>query len=145
MIRVNGNIYRGPRPKSYDFLKRAGIKRVISLETGWYESTHNDSYEFDKPEDWGITKLRIPCSDIFPPDEAQVYLFLSEIVIASALKEPTLVHCLTGVDRTGFMIAVYRMRILGWPFNVAHAEFVSKGRHWWFWWWKYALKKWEIK
>ena len=139
MIQVAEHIWRGPRPQDLTDLKAQGFKAIISLEEGWFELFHDDPYKRERPIDFGISLARVKCSDIFPPNEDQVADVLS--LLNTPLK--IYIHCLTGVDRTGFMCAVYRMQKQGWSFDQAYAEWVELGRHWWFDWWKIGLKTWE--
>lgn len=139
MIQVTESLWRGPRPYDLADLQSQGFKSILSVEQGWFEAFHDDPYEHEKPIDFGMILSRIRCSDIVPPSEDQV---LGALRIMDSPNK-TYIHCLTGVDRTGFMCAAYRMRKENWSFNSAYAEWVNLGRHWWFDWWKYALKNWE--
>lgn len=135
--------YRGPRTQTLRELIHADFKLVIDLESGIYEKFSDDIYEAEAKSITGFEYVRrIPCSDLFPPNKQRVGQFLYFIKRSD---EKTYVHCLSGVDRTGFMVAVYRMQIQGWAFDAAYSEWVKEGRHWWYDWWKYSLKKWENK
>jgi protein-tyrosine phosphatase len=136
VIQVAKNLWRGPRPRDLLPLKEAGIKVVISLETGVSEIFHNDPYEFQSPEDYGIQLFHIKCSDIFPPTPEQVRKCL--LLISPDI--PTLIHCYSGVDRTGFICAKYRMEKEGWTDSRAEAEWINLGRHWWYAWWSPYLR-----
>ena len=131
--------WRGQRPKDLRDLKSLGIKVIIDLESGAYEGFHDDEYERQVPEDFDMIRFDIPCSDIFPPDRKKVIACLSLL----SSDHPTYLHCLSGVDRTGFMVAAYRMNFQKWSFEDAHKEWLAMGRHWWFWWWRSELKKWQ--
>ncbi len=139
MIQVDKNLWRGPRPPDLQPLKDAGFNRIISLEQGWFEAFHSDAYEKENPSDFGITLVRIPCSDICAPHKYEVLWALD------CMQRPgkTYIHCLTGVDRTGFMCAVYRMQIQKWKLYPAYAEWIALGRHWWFDWWKIEMGKYD--
>lgn len=45
--------------------------------------------------------------------------------IMVAADKPLLVHCFHGSDRTGAVIAMYRMVVQGWPREKAVAEFMD--------------------
>lgn len=138
MIQVSRELYRSPRPKDIYQIPNY-IKTVINLESGAFELFNDDCYERqrDGAEDLPLFFKSIKCSDITPPNARQVAQFLRFVAGGGV----TLVHCLSGVDRTGFMCAVYRMQIQGWSFKEAHREWVSLGRHPWYFWWTRELKK----
>lgn len=140
MIQVHDNLWRGPRPESFNELREKGFERVISLQSGSEEYLTDSLYEMQDPEDFGIQFIEIPCSNIFPPSNEEVSEFL---LYLENYDIKTYVHCHSGVDRTGFMIAAWRMSALHWPFHAAYSEMKKLGRHWWFGWWKYRLKTWE--
>jgi protein tyrosine/serine phosphatase len=71
--------------------------------------------------------VRIPLESSDPPTAAQVRQFLD--VVNDAEARPVYVHCLHGVDRTGAMIAVYRMQHEGWSNADALAEMEHFGAH----------------
>ncbi len=148
MIKVTESLYRGPRPKDLRDLIALGFQRVIDLQTGAEDFFTDSLYEAQlaakraDPSLYSeIEVVYLHCSDIFPPTHAHVEAFL----LLTSNGKKTLVHCHSGVDRTGFLCAVYRMAKLGWPYSVAYKEWVNLGRHFWYDWWKYTLKAYEGK
>lgn len=141
MTEVTPRLSRGPRPEGLAALRELGFTQVIDLQSGVEDALTETRYEFDclHPERYGVRLVRIPCSDLLPPRQDQVIEFLQ--ALRSGRK--TYLHCHSGVDRTGFMVAVYRMQIQGWSYRRAHEEWVSMGRHWWYSWWSLALKSYE--
>jgi protein tyrosine/serine phosphatase len=91
-----------------------GIKTVLNLR-----HYHGDT-EKKHVEGAGIRYERIALASSDPPKPEQVARFL-EIVRDPSLR-PLYVHCLHGVDRTGTMMAVYRMEEEGWGNTEAFAE-----------------------
>ena len=136
MIHVANNLWRGPRPNPKDLLD-AGINKIISLESGIYELAHDDRYENWYPTDYGVEFYDIGCSDFLPPEPEKV-LKVMDIIMGSSQK--IYIHCLAGKDRTGFMCAVYRMKLCGWSYEQAIDEMDRLGFHWWYFWWKPFLK-----
>lgn len=141
MFEVTERLYRGPRPESFKRLQEQGFERVIDLQSGAENCLTESVYEHEDPSDYGIQRISYQWSNVFCPTRAQVKSFLFDIGLNG---RKTYVHCHSGVDRTGFAIACYRMRKMNWQFDRAYKEWVVLGRHWWFDWWKYEMKKYEL-
>lgn len=140
LVDQNVPLWRGPRPNDLEELRRLGIERIISLQSGIYELFADDRYERQFPSDFGMEHYHLASSDFTPPEPWVVAKFL-ELVTKDP--KPTFLHCLSGVDRTGFLSAVYRMRVQGWSYEDAKAEWIAVGRHVWYYWWESSLKKWN--
>ncbi len=125
ITRVTGTLWRGPRPADLTPIKELGVLRIINLQSGIYELIHDDPYENINTLDYGIVEHDLGCSDFLPPDEYTVARALNIINIG----EPTYIHCKHGVDRTGYIIAAYRMRCQGWSYEKAKAEMMAHGFH----------------
>ena len=141
MIHVSKNLYRSARPKDLRITQADGIKTIISLETGLYQLVTDTLREHQFPVDFGIDYYDLNCSVVTAPKKWQVEKFL-EIVDKRAM---TLVNCLTGCDRTGYMCAAYRMQRDGWSYEQAHKEWIDLGRHIIYAPWSEDLKEWEKK
>lgn len=141
MIQVDKDFWRGPYPKDLQELKNKGFVQLISLQTGVYELVFETKRETQNPKKYDLDFWHFPCSDIFPPKISPVLAVL--YLLRNGRK--TYVHCLSGVDRTGYITAVYQMRYLGYSYKEAVCEWKEKGRHWWFFWWAIFLKKYEMK
>ncbi len=144
-IWVSDRLMRGPRPESVSDLQwfiDQGIFTIISLETGfgafWDKITARkllnersmwNSY-FQRPF------FNFPLSNFLPPTPRQVVETIQAIQKSPG---PTFLHCYSGVDRTGFLVAVWRVWEEGWGPEAAWKEAVESGMHPWFWWWKAAF------
>lgn len=136
MKNVTPTIYRGPRPTDLNDLVKVGIRRVIDLESGLYDLLRDDKIEHQFPCEFGIDLYHMPGLAVAPPEKwivEKAHSLMCE-------PKPILVHCASGVDRTGYIVAAFRMRIQGWPFEQAYAEWIAEGRHFYYDWWKRSLK-----
>jgi len=113
---VTPKIWRGGRPdeKGIAFLAKRGIKTVVNLR-----HYHGES-EGELVGAAGLRYEQIPIDSSGAPTADQIDAFLRISRDPSA--QPVYVHCLHGVDRTGAMIAVYRMQEEGWSNADALAE-----------------------
>ena len=117
--RIAPGIYRGAQPtgKGYATLKKMGVRTVISLRT-------TDS-EKKKVEAAGMRSVEIPMGTFNNGDKDKVDKVVA--IIANPANRPVFVHCRQGKDRTGIVVAAYRMKIEGWPLAPAEAEMESFG------------------
>jgi protein-tyrosine phosphatase len=143
MEQVYKNLYRGPRPKSLKQLKDAGVGCVISLQSGIFEVLKTDEYETINWAKSDIDHHEIKNNDITPPSREDVRRFFKILADYHPGDVKIYVHCMAGVDRTGFMIACFRMIAQGWSFDEAWKEMKEKGSHYWYRWWKLSLRKFE--
>jgi protein tyrosine/serine phosphatase len=120
---VAPGLYRGGQPseEGIAWLKAKGIKTVVNLR-----HFHGDR-ERRHVEAAGLAYHRIALESSDAPSAAQVARFL-ELVRDLTLR-PLYVHCKHGVDRTGAMMAVYRMEEEGWSNADAFAEMKSFDAH----------------
>ena len=58
-------------------------------------------------------------------EEEEVVDFLR--VVTAKERQPVFVHCLHGADRTGMMMAIYRMVVQGWSKDEAIEEMTQGG------------------
>ena len=70
--------------------------------------------------------VRIPCS-AWGVDRQHLRQFLA--VVNDPANQPIFVHCQHGADRTGFMVAAYRVLRQGWDCGSAVAELHTFGFH----------------
>jgi protein tyrosine/serine phosphatase len=59
------------------------------------------------------------------PEDEDVVRFLQ--IVADPSKTPVFVHCRRGVDRTGTMVAIYRIAVQGWSRGEAIREMTEGG------------------
>lgn len=127
-------LYRSARPEAdtIQYLKQLGIKTIISLEEYLvWEIEEERKYV----EAAGIRFIHYPIGTLIPPSVKDLETALSDII--NPQNQPVLVHCLNGSDRTGEVVATYRIRIDGWPIQKAVDELRdpqfshAKYLYWW--------------
>jgi protein tyrosine/serine phosphatase len=115
--KVNDLLYRGAQPKSDGIksLARLGVRTIINLRMT------NDVWSAEEAEAraLGITYTNVPMSGIGRPTDQQVAKVL--LIIETGTK-PVFVHCQHGADRTGTIIACYRIQHDKWPSKQALQE-----------------------
>ncbi len=118
LYRVSEALYRGeqPSPLGMQNLKKLGVKTILNLR-----SFHSDRDEI------GATGLDYEHIYMKPwhPEEEDVVRFLK--IVTDPKRAPVLVHCQHGADRTGTVIAVYRIAVQGWSKDEAIREMTEGG------------------
>ena len=111
--RVTPTLYRSAQPTAEGMrsAEKLGIKTVISLR-----AFHSDR---DELESTALQTERIYFKTWHPEDE-DIVRFLK--IVSNTNAGPFLVHCQHGSDRTGTMIAVYRVAAQGWAKEEAIKE-----------------------
>lgn len=123
LYQVSPTLYRSAMPEEpgFESLARLNIASVLSLR--W------DPDPALEPPQSGPRRLHIPIRT-WNLDEEHVVAFLK--LASDPANQPMLVHCKHGADRTGTMVAVYRIVVQGWSKEDALAEMKSEryGHHW---------------
>jgi tyrosine-protein phosphatase SIW14 len=130
--RINEKLYRGAQPGRGGFLllRQLGVKTVINLRGSNEDTLSEERYA----RALGLNYFSVPIGRIGRPSDAKVQRVLA--IINAAENQPVFVHCNYGRDRTGLMIAIYRLANEGWTAEEAQRE---ASRHGMFW-WKFGLK-----
>ena len=120
---VAPGILRGGAPdaQGVEWLRARGVRTVVNLR-----HYHGES-EGELVRAAGMRYEWIPLESTDAPEDAQVDRFLA--IVSDPASHPVYVHCLHGVDRTGAMIAAYRIRQQGWTNHDALAEMEHFGAH----------------
>lgn len=117
---VSPALYRGAQPTAEGFreLERMGVRAVVNLR-----SLHTNR---ELIAGTNLRYIRIPCS-AWDVDWANFRKFLA--IVNDPANQPVFVHCQHGSDRTGFLVAGYRLVELEWDCDSAMAELRSFGFH----------------
>lgn len=113
-------IYRSDQPRTpedWDRFYDLGVWRVIKLnsekecrDVGWKER--------------GMELVSFPMGD----QEILKEMDLDKLKdLVGKIEKGTVVHCLRGRDRTGLVVAAYRMLVQGWSMDKARAEALRYG------------------
>lgn len=124
---VNSKLYRGAQPKTGDLqeLAKLGIRTVVNLR-GKGEGVLKEEEE---ARNNGLRYFHVPFERAGRPDQADIERVLA--IINTPEYQPVFVHCKQGADRTGTVIAVYRIAHDGWTSKEAKAEANRYGMHLW--------------
>ncbi|MGD0128563.1 MAG: tyrosine-protein phosphatase [Terriglobia bacterium] len=124
---VDGTIYRGGQPTAQGWasLERLGVKTVIDLRR---HEEHSIQAERQEAEAAGMHYVNVPMSGIVAPTDDTILKVLA--LFQSSGAGPVFVHCRLGVDRTGAVIACYRIAHDGWGNQKALDEAKACGMHW---------------
>ena len=116
-------LYRGAQPRGdgYEELKKLGISIVVDLRNSKpVKRDGGETREQVKVEAAGMRYVEIPTSAFFGPSQVQVATFLQ--LLRDNEKQKIFVHCYFGDDRTGVMVATYRIAVDHWTSDEAYNE-----------------------
>ena len=129
-------LYRGAQPTAEGFkeLEKMGVKTVINLR-----ALHDDT---EAIRGTSLRCIAIPCN-AWHPEKEDVVAFLK--AVSDEKNGPVFVHCKQGSDRTGMMIAAYRIHEQHWTEDEALAELPLFGFHEVFATIREHIRKWDLE
>ena len=115
---MDGFLYRGaqPKPFAYDELKTAGDDSVVDFR----DEKDEIAAERSKVESLGMQFISVPWKGTGEPAHEQIVSFLD--LMRDMHGKKVFVHCRRGADRTGLMVALYRMTFDHWDADQAVTE-----------------------
>ncbi len=125
--KVDDHVYRGAQPTSregFSNLNKLGIKVVVDLR----EPGDRSALENRIVTAAGMKYISVPMYGMATPKNESVQKVLALLEDSSA--GPVFVHCRRGADRTGGVIACYRIEHDGWKNAKALVEARSMGMSW---------------
>lgn len=109
-LKIDDNLYRGHQPGKEDYarLKQIGIKTVLDLRGGPIHKPR----EAREVHAAGMDYVSVRLSGIWEPKDEQIARILA--ILEDPARTPVFLHCRRGDDRTGMVIACYRMDHYHW-------------------------------
>jgi len=125
--KVNNHVYRGAQPTEEGFqsLAKLGIRTVIDLQVPGDSRAANE-VKYVKAA--GMQYISVPMRGMQTPSNASIAKVLA--LLEDTTTGPVFVHCHRGADRTGGVIACYRIEHDHWMNARALAEARSMGMSW---------------
>lgn len=122
---MTDQIFRGGQPseEGLNLLKQKGIATIINLRE---EATAIEA-ERAYVQSIGLRYISIPLRPFDVPATESIEKFL--ILIHEKDQQPFFIHCLHGMDRTGLMVGLYRMKYSDWTYERSLEEMLSLGFH----------------
>ncbi|HEX3133388.1 MAG TPA: tyrosine-protein phosphatase [Planctomycetota bacterium] len=118
LYRVSPEVYRSSQPHAGDLkllVEQLGVKSVLTLRN-W----HDDN---DEGKGLPLTLYRVDME----ADEVEPDKVAKALQIIRDAPKPILIHCWHGSDRTGLMVAAYRISVQGWEPRAATDELQNGG------------------
>ena len=124
--KINERLYRGGQPtgNAWDSLARLGVQTVIDLRR---EDEHSTEAEARAVKAAGMRYVNVPMNGNVVPRETDIIIKILRILDSG---DRVFVHCKQGKDRTGTVVACYRIAADGWENRKALWEAKSLGMHW---------------
>lgn len=126
---VDERVYRGAQPTGagFSYLAKIGVKTVLDLR----ENGQRSSREAALVTSLGMHYVHVPMSGLTPPTRADITRVL--VLMEDGASGTVFVHCLRGADRTGAVIAAYRIDHDRWDNYRAWREAMSLGMSFFQW------------
>jgi protein tyrosine phosphatase (PTP) superfamily phosphohydrolase (DUF442 family) len=115
---VTAGLRRGALPSAagMEVLAKEGVKTIIDLRK---HDAAGINTEREHARSLGLNYFHIPMGHC-APKSADVIAFLD--ITTNPKYQPVFVHCRQGADRTGILVALYRMLLQDWSFGDAYRE-----------------------
>lgn len=121
-------IYRGGQPSDEGWLSlsKLGVRIVIDLRRDGEDGDHSLNHEAETVKAAGMRYVSVPMNGWVAPTGDQI----RQVLALLNSGDPVFVHCRKGMDRTGTVVAAYRITHDRWPNRQALKEAESLGMGW---------------
>ena len=118
---VDAHVYRGAQPDAagFAYLAKIGVKTILDLR----EADQRALAEERAVTAAGMHYVNVPMTGLTPPTEAEITKILA--LLEDDTAGPVFVHCKRGADRTGAVMAAYRINHDHWDNARALKEAMS--------------------
>jgi tyrosine-protein phosphatase SIW14 len=122
-IQVDRQVFRGAQPtdEGFRYLATLGVRVVVDLR----EHDNRSLAEQTVVTSAGMRYVNVPMTGMTPPAQAEIKLILS--LLEDPAAGPVFVHCKRGADRTGAVVAAYRIDHDKWDNARALKEAFANG------------------
>jgi len=122
---VNDHFYRGAQPtaEGLQALFKLGIRTILDLRP----EGGRGATEQRRATVLGMHYANVPMSGLHAPTTEEIDQAIA--VLQDPKNWPVFVHCQHGVDRTGTVVACYRIKVDSWPNDRAEKEAEERGMH----------------
>ncbi len=117
---VKGKLYRSGQPDREDLKfvhRKLKIQTIINLTE--YVKGFERGFAFKN----GIQVIHIPMNADNPPTQVELETYVK--ILLDSKNYPIGIHCQGGADRTGIMVAIYRLEFQHWTKDDAYFEMLS--------------------
>lgn len=113
---VTPRLYRGsvPDQSGLQYLARHQFNTVIDFRLRHSKKEQRDCARLKMRYIW------LPLTPIMAPSKEAIDKFLA--IVSNPRSGKIYLHCLAGGDRTGMMVALYRVMVQNWDYNKAQSE-----------------------
>jgi len=120
---VDEHVYRGaqPTPEGFQYLAKIGVETVLDLREGGERATGEEQLVTSL----GMKYVNVPMTGLTPPTKEEITRIL--VLLEDAKVGGVFVHCMRGADRTGAVIAAYRIDHDHWDNSRALKEAMEFG------------------
>ncbi len=134
--KINDTLFRGGQPSAAGVKRLAelGVRTIVNFRDRQSSVLREQKYAAEQ----GIRFINIRLSNWFSATDDEMHRIIE--IIRDPANHPVFVHCKRGADRTGTVIAIYRMLVEGWTDREANREAKRHGIGWWQVWMRDYIK-----
>ena len=125
IIEIAPGVFDGRKPRSkadFEALRAKGIRTIVSLQTVTWDIA--PERKLATQSGMGFVNVPIPASPFGPTERKVQTLFQT---MSKKSLQPVYVHCLLGRDRTGVLMALYRVYYQDCDPKLAWSEMIQRG------------------